>query len=478
MKKIMTIAVSMMLVFFLFSCSKPEEKTVGGGGKYDLKGNTVKVRLWDSPNPYADDVKDVDKEKWLPIFEKAAKDYNCKFEFYTTTVDWAEMPSEFIKSVTAGQPAWHITNNFSAMWYGQLYANGAMEDISKALKTIKIPENYTSAAKYGNQVFGFVTGVGTEGLIFNNKMIKEAGMAKTPSEMFRDGKWSYNDFYAYLTELQSKLPKGTFAFFIDPMYWDIFAPSGNGAAALSQDFKYTADSKEFIESIEFLQKVKKAGVIRPVNTSKEGDPDYWGTPAATFDKGVEVAMTHRASWQWSGLKGAGIDWGFVPYPWGSAVTCSGDYKTLSENYTSAYYDTGARGTILAGVEKDFPGIPKDTVIEALVHLCFDLFVPQETQEELALLTAGSQTDEIDIGSFNDELSAELYDWYAKRARFNPIQAFNGLGIGRVDNGKGDGKTMSFHGLIYKIVNDNASARATLEAARPEIDAQIKDFLAK
>ena len=335
MKKTMT---ACLVLALLCSCTRSgteqSSKTEGSlGDVYDLKGNTVIVRLWDSPNPYDAETSEADKAKWLPIYEAAKKKYNCNFEFYTSTANYDDMPAEWIKSVAGGKPAWHITNNLSSMWLMQLAANKALVDISKPLKNIGIPEIYQQTGKVKNGIYGFNLGAGTEGLVFNRKMIAEAGMKYTPSEMFKMGKWSYDDFYAYVTELQNKLPKGTYAFFIDPNYWQIFAAPANGSMPIDNNFNFTALDKGFVESIEFLQKLMKAGVVRPADTDKEGKPDFWTTPAVTFDKGVEVAMTHRAMWQVGGLKGNGVDWGYVPYPWGSQVKLAkaGDYTSLSSN---------------------------------------------------------------------------------------------------------------------------------------------------
>ena len=83
--------------------------------KYDLQGNTVKIRLWDAVNPYAEDVSEVDKAEWLPRYEALKAAYNCDFEFYTSTSEWDDMPAEWILSVSGGAPAWHVTNNLSSM---------------------------------------------------------------------------------------------------------------------------------------------------------------------------------------------------------------------------------------------------------------------------------------------------------------------------------------------------------------------------
>ena len=476
MKKTMTVCLVLGLlcghVFALGGSDKGGKTGGAAAGKYDLKGNTVIVRLWDSPNPYDPATSEADKAKWLPIYEAAKKKYNCNFEFYTSTSNYDDMPAEWIKSVAGGKPAWHITNNLSSMWLMQLAANKALVDISKPLKNVGIPEIYQQTGKVKNGIYGFNLGAGTEGLVFNRKMIAEAGMKYTPSEMFKMGKWSYDDFYAYVTELQNKLPKGTYAFFIDPNYWQIFAAPANGSMAIDNNFKFTALDKGFTESIEFLQKLMKAGVVRPADTDKEGKPDFWTTPAVTFDKGVEVAMTHRAMWQVGGLKGNGVDWGYVPYPWGSQVKLAkaGDYTSLSSNYRAAYYDTALLGVILAGSEKNFPGIKPDMVYEALLHITRDLFIDSDTAARLEKMAKGMKVEtELELGDFNDMLSAELYTWETTRTVYNPIVTFGGAKLAFSSGG-----TVSFPKLIRDIIAGNKPVRASLEAVKAEIEAGFKD----
>lgn len=478
MKKTMTICLVLgLLCGHVFAGGGSDKGGTKGGaatGKYDLKGNTVMVRLWDGVNPYDPKTSEADKAKWLPIYEAAKKKYNCNFEFYTSTSNYDDMPAEWIKSVAAGKPAWHITNNLSAMWVMQLAANKTLVDISKPLKNVAIPEIYKLPGKVKNGIYGFITGAGTEGLVFNRKMIADAGMKYTPSEMFKMGKWSYDDFYAYVTELQNKLPKGTHAFFIDPNYWHIFAAPANGSMPIDSNFKFTALDKGFVESIEFLQKLIKAGVVRPANTDKEGKPDWWFTPVNTFDKGVEVAMTHRAMWQVEGLKGNGVDWGYVPYPWGPQVKLAkaGDYTSLSSNYRAAYYDTGVIGSIMAGSEKSFPGIKPDVVYETLLHLICDLFIDAEAAAKLEKMAKGIKDEaepELQLGHFNDMDSAELYTWETTRTVFNPIVMFGNNKLAFSSGG-----TVSFPELIRKIIAENKPVRASLEAVKAEIEAGFKD----
>ena len=441
---------------------------------YDLQGMTVKVRLWDSPNPYKEDTDQVDIDKWLPIFEGVKAKYNCNFEFYEPTVEYDEFTTEWLTSIASGSPCWHITNNFSAMWLITMTVNGGLEDISKALETLKIPEIFKNTVTAGDGVYGFVTSYqGTEGLVYNRAMIEEAGMEYTPTEMFMQGKWSYADFYDYMVELQSKLPEGDYAFFIDPNYWNIFASAANGTQHIDNELNITMTSDAYIETMEFLQKLWNAGVCRMPNVNENGSYDNWGTPSATFDQGVEVAMTHRAGWQYGGMNNNGVDWGFVPYPWGSNVTCSGDYTTLSENYRAAFYDYGCMGNILAGVENDFPGLDKEYVLEALTNIAYDLFVSEEKQAELAAKAEGIEDEnaEIDMGSYNYEEDAIIYNWLLDRTVYNNSSTISDFTVCSYN----DHPNINWFGnAIRYAVYDNLSMRAVLEAIAPQIDACLAE----
>ena len=179
MKKLLAIALALAMTMSMCSAALALNEQ-----KYDLQGNTVKLRLWDAVNPYAEDVSEVDKAAWLPRYEAIKEAYNCDFEFYTSTSEWDEMPAEWILSVSGGAPAWHVTNNLSSMWVMNLAANGALADISGALEEIEMPQLFKDASLTGGARYGFITGFpGPEGLVFNRAMIEEAGMELTDEEM-------------------------------------------------------------------------------------------------------------------------------------------------------------------------------------------------------------------------------------------------------------------------------------------------------
>ena len=255
------------------------------------------------------------------------------------------------------------------------------------------------------------------------------------------------------------------------MYWGLYAPPANGGAlAIRSDYSVGVLDDTFIEALEFLKKLSDAGTIRPANVTAEGKADYWGTPAATFDVGTEVAMTHRAVWQMGTLNSNNLDWGIVPYPWGSGVTfgTAGDINTI-ENYHSMYYDAGITGSILAGVEADFPGMEKDYVIAALTHLTYDLFFTEEAQADIAAMAAPDYEPDLQMDPFPSMDDAEIYQWMKERIIFNPIATMQNAGLGKSYGGE-----TSLYGLLRKPFVENLPVRSTLEAAAPEIEASLKD----
>lgn len=491
MKKFLSIllAVSMLLGLFSFVLAeeqatepaKEEQATEPAKEEkvekqYDLKGHTVKVRLWDLPNPYDDETEEVKKAEWLPRFEEIKKKYNVNFEFYKSASEYDDMPAEWIKSVSSGSPAWHITNNLSVMWLPKLVLNNALVDISKAIENYKMPEEFKNVGKFKDGCYGYITGYpGPETLVFNRKMIMEAGMEKDPMEMFLAGKWDYENFVKYMTELQSKLPEGSYAMFMDPMYWGLFAPPANGRAlAVRPDYTVGITDEKFIDAIETLEKLQAAGCLRPANKNEEGKNDYWGTPSATFDKGIEVAMTHRAVWQYGALNENKLDWGIVPYPWGKEVTVKmgqdGSLEDL-ENYHSMYYDTALAGAILAGVENDFKDLDKDYVIEALSALSRDLFMTEDEKAELEKMTNPDYVPEVNPNDFPSEVDAKVFAFVKEKIVFNPIATIQNAGLGK---SKFEGKDVTLYQLLRLPFEKNVAVRATYEAALPEIEQSFKD----
>lgn len=423
--------------------------------KGDLKGATIKMlNVAGGGDPNTEGMEELEKSDLEAKLKRMEEKYNCKYEWAHLAVEWAEIPNEVIKSVAAGQPLADFFEG-SRMWLPQLAANDVVVDLTEVLKAKPYAETkYVENVSWLGKKYGIGTGVGGEGLIYNRKMIMDAGMEKTPSELFRDGKWGYDDFYNYCVELKSKLKKDEYPFYVAPYYWALFATAANGAELVKTDGTVNIASQPVIEVMEFLQKMVDANLVRPANVDDKGEPDYWGTPSATFDAGIEVAMAHRASWQAAGLVDK-VDFGFVPYPWGPQVKVTGDYTTIPENYKTTFYDAGAKMMLKGAEKKGDLGIMLDMYMD-LVEFAFIV----KDAENLKKGEIYSNSAQGEPRWFNNDLDVELFDWSLSRERFEPVASVNSL--------TGTEKVMT------DIINEKKAVRSSLEAQLQVAQAAMKD----
>lgn len=422
---------------------------------HDLGGATIKVLSYnslDAQNPDAKDLEDYEKAEREAKINYIEDKYNVKLEFTALPdVEYYEIPNEMVKAHVAGDPIADIFDVSYGHFFATLASNNILEEATSWISNVSKPENSILGDWVGKN-YGIGTTVGGEGLLYNREMIKQAGMEKEPNELFATGHWSYDDFVEYVRELNSKLPEGTSAFFIDPYYWFLFAPAANGTELVSlKDQKINYQDPNVIEALEVLSTLKQGGLVMDPNLTEDGQPDAWTTPQVTFDEGVGLAMTHRAAWQASGLAGK-IDFGFVPYPWGSNVTVgtpdqSDSYKTLSDNYAVTVFDGQGKYMSDAVSDKADP----EGVFTMFMDLIDHDFISPNYKEEA--------TDDIPLRWFNTELDAELYEWSTKQERmefYSPFRAAK-FELAR-----------EYVGAIY----DGGSVRSVIDAAAPADQAKL------
>lgn len=418
----------------------------------DLGGITIRylnVGKGSILNPEAKDLKPEEIEERKENLAKIEKEWNVKLEFPDAPeVDWAKVPEALAKAHAAGDDYADIYD-ISRVYLPTLARNKAVADLSDILKNAKIPKKYLDTATIGDHIYGVAPFIAGEGLFYNRKMINDAGMDKTPSEMFAEGKWSYSDFISYLEELASKLPADTKPFLIDPYYWLTFAPGGNGSTIVDPSGKLKYTEPAMVESLEVLKTLKDKGLLFDPIKNEDGKDDYWSTPGETFEKGTGVAMTHRATWQAAELVDK-IDFGYVPYPWGSNVTVDESkvgqkdaYLTLSDNYHATAYDA-ATFVMRAGIEE--LGNPEDIFYFLLSISDQDYMLKQYLIDNGEL---EEEEKEYDPRFFSDELDVELYEFNLSRERFEAYPSVAGH--------------FKIASAYYGVMEGKDSVRAALEA---------------
>ncbi|PNT93478.1 ABC transporter substrate-binding protein [Clostridium thermosuccinogenes] len=426
--------------------SEPTEEDPFPGA--DLGGVTIKVAGLQNPET-ADEAK---KEMWEERRKYVEEKFNCKIQFDCLEgVEWNDVPNAIITSIASGDPIIDI-GDMSRYYISDLMTNDAILDITDTVKAYNLPEAYwKGGCQWAGKIVGFNRNpiFPWSAIVYNRDMIKTAGMEKTPGEMFKEGKWSLNDFYDYLKELKSKLPEGVNTFGIHALNWARGAAYANGVYMMDPDTyvpSYTSDG--FYEIVEFFQKLVAEGLAvnaTPV-TRDDGTTGYdWNPAQAGFDEG-KLALAHGDEWNFESYASK-FDYGIVPFPWGSNVTIqNNDYTTLSDNYTNYVKDCGVFVVVKGSEKKATPKQYMDLVFSYCQDEAETLLKNREKAakgEKILPSNAGTPRN------FTSDLDIELWDWYISRTKFEPTDT--------------TAQSNVFFRALYEVCATNKNARSAFEA---------------
>lgn len=377
---------------------------------YDFGGVTVKAFGGQWNNLESEDV--VYTEAKAYVEEK----YNIKLELAAMEgYDGYNDDDLLITSIAAGDPATDIISlNPESMV--TLFINDALYDITDYKDQLEVGSVYTDAGSWRGRCYGVsYDNLGDAWvLVYDRQLLEDIGMEKTPTEMFMEGNWDYESFKAYLTEMKSKLPEGTYPIGQYPYHWGVMAASANGSPIMTSDAVLNLTSDPIIEAMTLYQELEEDGLAYPAaaTTAEDGSTSYDYAYAVDDDR---IVLKRAEAWQLSGLD---YEYGIVFWPWGSNVTCTGDYTTLSDNYQIASSYWGFDAVVDASVEKT--GIPG----EVLTQIIYDyqcavasdgktwMHDAWESEQAGTYTNVGAEYGE--ARSFYTEEDIELYDWAHSR----------------------------------------------------------------
>lgn len=416
----------------------------------NLGGVTINLKIGDWANP--DKVDEAFKEKWVARKKEVEEKFNCILTFDKMDgVDWAETAPTIIASVAAGDPIIDFAD-LSRYFVADLIANDALVDITSDITSYNMPKAYY---KQGCEWAGKVVGFNIKPfapfdiLVYNRDLIKAAGMEKTPGELFKEGKWSFEDFYDYCAELKTKLPEGIDTFGIHALNWARGASYANGAAIMDPETyipSYTSEA--FYQSVELFQKLVANGLaLNAIEVTRDdGTIGYnWNETQAGFGEQT-LAISHGADWSFEEWQSK-FDMGIVPFPWGPNVTIkNNDYTTLDSNYASFYKDNAVYAMIKGAEKKATP--------EQFKNLIFSYFAEEGQQliKDYEKEQKGEAIVSADAGmprNFSTDLDIEIWDWYWTRGKFEPTDT---TAVSNV-----------FFRALYKVASTNESARSAFES---------------
>lgn len=467
---------------------------------YDCNGATIRIaaeQIFDSTleADKDDPTKSANYElKWSYLHALEEK-YNCKFEMVTL---------ENSQGVDEGEA---ILNAFTnGQGYADIFMKGpaVMLQVRNFLATVedrdklKMGSAFIDAASWNGVDYGFTYDNIGECFVlcYSRDYLKSIGMDKTPGDMFKEGKWSYEDAKTYLTELQSKLPEGSYAIALHATHYAQMAGGTNGIMGISPNGDINMDDEKYIAAINFYNELLSAQVAAPITGYSEGpdntveEADDASMPYNLTDMcGYAGANTHVIAnvqnWQQGDPAANGTDWGIVPYPWGPECSVEGFDENglpILSNYFVARVDF--TNVLVSAAEyrgegsKDIP----DWVLYQIVREYEDMRSVSSTTP--AGMTPGSGSGQAWINAYTAEKNGQsagnvnfapddmrqftqmddfyIWNWVASNVKIDFCKALNDAGY------------VPFNRNAYLVIGAGKDAKASGEALKQVGEANLKD----
>ncbi len=372
---------------------------------YDFKGKEIKV--------FGSSWGDVDSDD--PVKQEAVKSvedkYGIKFVKAELVNPEDSYDDQIITSVSNGDPIVDIiTLNPDCML--SCFMQEVMLDITDYVDDLKIGSIYTDAGTWQGKCYGIsFDNLGDSWcLVYDRDYLAQIGMEKTPTDMFMEGKWSYKDFEAYCADMKAKLPEGVYPIGQYPFHWGVMAAGANGSVVCDMNCRLGLLDDGYLEALTFYADLEKKGLAFPMKQTEAADGTITQDIAYSMSD-ERIVMKRAEAWELGGIK---YNYGITFWPWGSEVTCTGDYTTLSDNYkvTAAYW--GVDSIVAQSCTK--LGIPE----EVMVKIVYDYRAAMRGENGVQFMhdaydseQAGEATFGESYGkprSFSTKQDIELYDW--------------------------------------------------------------------
>jgi len=384
----------------------------------DLGGITLRINSADPENIEDDIAREAAqfRRDWVQ------QSFNITLEFDAIAgIEWSDVPDQIIASVAAGDPIVHLMRGTNANNWVPRLATADVLVPDNGWIVQNFPENWWAGfGEFGGQVVGFESEfpfAANMGLVYNRDMIQRSGIAYTPSEMFRQGRWSHDDFYNYLSELAVLLPEGVVPLHAPFNQLGLGLAFANGTQVRDSSTNLPLYLEEpFLEVVRFMQRMGQSGVMSPPGF--DAATGVWSAGAAFFQPAVpkfqadqESAMTVLQRWQFGGASEL-VEFGFVPYPWGSNVQwpASGNWADLVNNgYASFVNDAN----IFTVIRNDL-GITHE--LAASITFSFLLHTNSLNAMQAFAAGEGNPVPAPNLAQLFEDEDRELWQWYADSAR--------------------------------------------------------------
>lgn len=426
---------------------------------YDFGGVTVKAFGSEWNNLDSEDARYQEAKAYVE--EK----YNIKLEKATMEgYDGYNDDDILISSIAAGDPAAHIIclNPESSV---TCFTNDILFDLTDYLDDLQVGSTYTKAATWKDRVYGVAyENIGdTWVMVYDRDYLKEIGMEKTPTDMFMEGKWDYESCKAYLAELKSKLPDGVYPIGNYWSHWGAMASAANGQVIVESDGTLHLTDEAVIEATSFYRQLIDEGLAYPCFLTRDSDGTVTDSDYAYSVDDERIVLKRAETWQLGSLPFE--NYGVVFWPWGSNVTCEGDYTTLSDNYYTSVSYWGFDAIVKDAVRvTGIPGEVLAMICQDYRYACGDKeYIHDAWVSEQAGIYVNEGPEAGEPRSFSTEQDIELFDWGHTRSKVDWWWAFNSAEIAKVIR------------AFQDVIMENLDVRSTMESYTNQADAKLQEL---
>ncbi len=312
MKKLVSLL--MMTIIVLTGCGSSEATT-------DMNGMTITVatNALNEDNPAGDEAieaADQRREQKAQMLEE--------FEAETgVTLEFIELPQEdqletITQSVLAGDPVADVVRVSSDV-YQQLVISDMLSEITEYsneyVASNTMPINWPVDA---GTVFGRTYGVSRdmsaypELLAYDMTLLQEAGMDKTPLQMYKDDEWTWDNARQYFLDIQSSLGDDVTVWAAEPYFLTKYAIASNGIVPITPNGEVNLTNDKTYEALDFYKGLYDDGLIK-FYLDEEGSP-MWAAAEGEWESGNAVFTTLEGWRSDCCIKTTDKEYGFVPYP--------------------------------------------------------------------------------------------------------------------------------------------------------------------
>ncbi|QVK18352.1 hypothetical protein KHQ81_01150 [Mycoplasmatota bacterium] len=333
------------------SCEEdPNQAKCSEDGKeennYDFQGKDF-IIMANNPktaDPFSDTYEGLYQREKQENQKRVEEKYHVKVKYvgYPAKASWGTPRDNYIiNSEVTGQAAAHIYN-ISASSIPVLASAGAIVPIGEYYDKYahdQFMQYKKEFVKFKDEYYGYddsypFTDIG---IYYNQELLEELGYTPNkPSQMWRDGEWTWDNFEAFIKELNTKLDNqnGEYPMGGKVYDWTDGMVPANGGFYLDDSLEIGVENPETIEALEKLAEMYAI----PGMWISEVDNAY--STEENFKQG-KVVFNPGAHWHLfdsSRMGEANFDIGFVPFPKGKhVVDGTAEYKTITQIWGAATY---------------------------------------------------------------------------------------------------------------------------------------------